>query len=777
MLAAAATPAGASAATVVDGDVRFEVISPTLIRVEHAADRGFEDRPTLNVAARGFRSPKYTVRRRRGFLEIRTRLVVLRYERGSGAFTAENLEVRGQGVTAKPAFGPKPKDSIGPPALEVAPYEVAEAPDYRQPTKGNLGGWYRALDLAGGPVRMHDGVLSRDGWYLLDDSHTALLIDEPPGFAVRPQRQGAYQDGYVFVYGQDYARALSDLRRLTGSAPLLPRQAFGVWFSRYFNYRQADYAPLLARFRAEQIPLDVLMVDTDFKFPHAWNGWNWNPSLFGDPRGFFDWAHSEGIAVSLNTHPSITTDDPRFAEAEARAGEPLRADPTGLRCRAMVSVGDVYGTGIPGVSPDCRVFDWAKQGNQDAYLSLHDPFESEGVDFWWLDYCCDESYALAPGLTQDTWINHLYARRNLERGSRWPLLSRIGASVFDPDENGVGIWGEHRNVIHFTGDARPTWAMLDFQSAFAPAEGAVGIPYVSHDIGGFGAVTQDGTTGRHLPDDLYVRWVQSGTFQPILRLHSDHGDRLPWDYPGKAQQVATEFLRLRGALVPYLYTLAREAHDRGLPMTRPMYLGWPGSEEAYARDRQFMLGRDLLVAPVGSPGDPATKDVWFPPGEWHDVFTGERHRGPLAKTLSVPLERMPVFARAGAVVPLQDHARRNTSSPDALAVDLYPGPGGQFRLYEDAGDGLGFRRRRFARTTFAQRRVGRRVDVLIGRARGGYPGRPKRRTYELRLLGTKRPRRVSLDGRRLRGWKFDDGELVIRTGALRTDRTARITAR
>lgn len=789
---AAAPPASAATSladgTVRAGDARFQVITPTLIRLEHAADRRFEDRPSLTVAKRRFRAPRYTTRRHGGVLAIRTGWLTLRYRLDSGPFRRSNLSVElrvgNRNEVVRPRFPPPPPPPVGPPSFEVGPYEVQEDPNYRAPRSGNVGGWYRALDLAGGPVPMHDGLLSREGWYLLDDSQGVLLRDAPPGFAVRPDHPGNYQDGYLFGYGHDYARGLSDLRTLTGAAPLLPRQAFGVWFSRYFAYRQRDYPALLARFRAERVPLDVLMVDTDFKAPHAWNGWGWNPRLFPDPEGFLSWAHREGLAVSLNTHPSITTDDPRFTVANRRAGG-LRPDPTGIRCRAMVTVGDAYGTASPGAAADCRVFDWTRAGDQDAYLSLHEPFERDGVDFWWLDYCCDESYALAPGLTQDTWINHLYARRNARRGSRWPLLSRIGASVFDPDEAGSGVWAEHRNVIHFTGDARPTWEMLDFQTHFTAAEGNVGIPYVSHDIGGFGGLASDGVSGRHLPDDLYVRWVQSGAFQPILRLHSDHGDRLPWDYSGKARQVAARFLRLRGTLVPYLYTLARQARETGLPIARAMYLRWPEHGRAYAYDRQYMLGPDVLVAPVGVPGDPARKTVWFPPGEWIDYFTGERQRGPGVRTLSVPLERAPVFVREGSVIPTQRYSPRpSRRPPDPLVVTAYSGRDGSFRLYEDSGDGLAYRRGHFAHTRLAHEEHGRESALGIDRARGRFPGRSARRRYEVRFVEVAEPGSATVDERparrvargRANGWwyKRRTRTAVVRTGALPTNRPARV---
>jgi alpha-glucosidase (family GH31 glycosyl hydrolase) len=124
------------------------------------------------------------------------------------------------------------------------------------------------------------------------------------------------------------------------------------------------------------------------------------------------------------------------------------------------------------------------------------------------------------------------------------------------------------------------------------AEAGIGQPYVSHDIGSF--------KGKHLPDDLYARWVQFGAFQPILRLHSDHGDRLPWDY-GAGQQPAADFLRLREALLPYTYTLARQATQTGLPITRPLYLDYPEQDAAYTHPTEYLYGPDVLVAPVTSP--------------------------------------------------------------------------------------------------------------------------------------------------------------------------------
>ena len=766
--AAAAGQAPASRA-VVDGTARFEVITPSLIRLEYAADGRFEDRRTQTTEGRLPHRARFTTRVRAGHRIIRTSRITLRWRRGSAPFGPETLRVRIGRRTVRPRLGPNP------------------AP---------LGGWRRSLDHTQGPVPLHEGMLSREGWYLLDDSQTALLADG--WFTPRPARPGAYQDLYLFAYGHRYARGLRDLRTLTGPAPLLPRKAFGVWFSRWWPYGDRDWRDIVARFRHERVPLDTLSVDTDFKAvsdpigssvaatavgapgePYSWNGWDWNRDLYPDPEEFFAWARGEGIEVGLNLHPSINDRDPQFARTQERAGGRLGVDDG---CRTAQA--DTLGR--------CMVFDWTDRRQADAYFALHDAFERQGTDFWWLDWCCDGSRADAPGLTPDTWINKLYADRQRARGSRWPAFQRIGGSyqLGFGARSGNGAFAEHRNAIQFTGDTCASWPQLAFAAEFTAAAASIGMPYVSHDIGTFFAQSPSGTCSKEvspfsaprensLSPELYARWIQLGTFQPLDRLHSHHGQRLPWEYPEPARTTAAEFLRLREALGPYLYTLARQARDSGLPMVRSLYLGWPRRAAAYEHPTQFTLGRDLLVAPVAGPGSPAQQDVWFPPGRWVDWFTGERHRGPVTKRLSVPLERMPVFVRAGGIVPTQPPVATTAPGPSpALILTAHRGRGA-LKLYDDAGDGLEHERGAFRRTRIAQRPVRSGHRLVIGRARGAFAGMPPRRTFELRVVDVRRPRTVTVAGRRTARFSYDAARrtVTIHTGPRSTRRATRIVLR
>jgi Glycosyl hydrolases family 31/Domain of unknown function (DUF5110) len=728
---ASAQPAAGASRVVRSGNARFEVLTPTLVRVEYAADGQFEDRPTQTAINRDQPVPAFGVTRSLGTLTIDTGAIKLHYVEGSGPFTPANLwvDVDG-GTTARPAWDAcQQTGACGPAGGGPGTADAG----------GAIGGYTREVVSVNDQFPpLHGGLLRTSGWYLLDDTATAVRTG-PTTAVARLAHVGPYQDGYFFGYGHDYARGLADFASLTGHAPLLPRWVFGPWFSRYFAYSDHDYrTSLIPAFRSHDTPLDGLSVDTDFKAPDRWNGWGWNASLFPDPAGFVSWAAGHGLHVVLNIHPSIDDTDPQFAAAQQRAHGKL-----------ATSSGDCQ---FYRQNPTCYVFDWGDPDQAAAYFDLHRPFNDAGVSAFWLDWCCDASTVSTAGLTPDSWVNELYAQHARARGQRGFVLSRIGSGIFamnpalgDVDAPASGAWSDHRSAIAFTGDGTSDFPTLAFEARLTPAEGAaIGLPYVSHDIGGY--------SGNHLPDDLYLRWLQLGTFSPVMRLHSDHGDRLPWDYDSAAEIPAERFMRLREALVPYLYDTAEQAHRTGLPMTREMVLGWPDEQGAAAATDQWMLGDDLLVAPIASAGTTASRGVWLPPGSWTDFFTGQTVAGPGTRTVSAGLDRAPVWIRAGGIVPLAPPMSHvGARAVDPLTLRVAPGAAGRSSLYEDAGDGLGYEHGEAARTPLTYQEpapgAGR---LVIGPASGSFPGAPATRAYVVQFLASARPSSVRIDGHTVR---------------------------
>ena len=400
-----------------------------------------------------------------------------------------------------------------------------------------------------------------------------------------------------------------------------------------------------------------------------------------------------------------------------------------------------------------------------------------------------------PGVTPDSWIAHLYAQQMLNQGERGFVLARIGASNGDPEAvYPAGPWSDHTSAIAFTGDAWGTWTTLAEEIQLTPAEATIGEPYVSDDIGSYLGPPPSGATepqsGKADPPDLYDRWVQFGTFQPIMRLHSNDENRLPWEYPEPVSGITESFLRLREALLPYTYTLAAQAHQDGMPITQPLYLDYPGQAQAYVHPEEYLYGSDMLVAPVTTPGSDAQTKVWIPPGRWIDYFTGATFTGPSTATVSDPLSRIPVFVHAGGIIPEQtSSAGSATTSPSQLDVKVYSGASGTFTLYEDSGSGLGYTNGQFTETQISdsldstgQDQANGSSRVTIGSAHGHYPGEPTRASYHIEMIDTTKPSEVTLNGSRLasrtpgssnQGWYYEatTSTVLIITSPVSTSRT------
>ncbi|MDX2175514.1 MAG: glycoside hydrolase family 31 protein [Candidatus Sumerlaeia bacterium] len=677
-------PAADPRAIVVRGDWRVTVLTPRLFRIEHADGASFEDRATLGAVERALPVPGYTASGEGRELRIATAEAVL------------SLTLLG---------GPRAEGLI---EIDGAEIEFA----YPSGDPANLGGTTRTLDNVNGAAPLEPGVLSRRGWSVVDE--TARPVFRADGW-VEARPAGHHADWYLFVYGSRFADALRDFTAVFGRIPVPPRYAFGMWWSRYWAYSDAELKDLAAEFDAHGAPLDVLVVDMDWHL-EGWTGYTWNPACFPDPDGFLRWARGAGLRTALNLHP---------------------ADGVGAHEAAHPAMAKALGHDLD--AKDAVPFDAADQRFMRAYFDvLHRPIEAQGVDFWWIDWQQEKTTSIR-GLDPLWWLNHAHWRdqeENPARRERPLILSRWG-----------GIGG-HRYPLGFSGDVFSTWESLAFQIGFTATAGNVGFAYWSHDIGGF----QPGA----VEPELYLRWVQWGALSPVLRTHGSnnpHAERRLWAaMPQELFEHAREAVWLRYSLLPYLYSLAHEAHGSGMPPLRPMYLHWPHQEDAYASPGQFMLGAQLLVAPVVSRVSPDTGlalcEVWLPPGAWVRWDTRERHDGGGRLRFLAGLEALPVFVRAGAIVPLAPPALRTRDhDPSALHLYIFPGERGEFTLAEDDGATPAYLDGAVARTRITQQRDGTKLAVRVEGVVGSYDGMPESRVATITVLGVYPPRSVKLDGR------------------------------
>jgi hypothetical protein len=607
------------------------------------------------------------------------------------------------------------------------------------------------------------GLLDKSGWYLLDDTQSDVWTSD--GW-IAPRPAGDIQDGYLFGYGQDYSSALEDLAKLTGPAPLLPEYLFGNWLSRYYPYTTADYEDqILPQYQANGIALDTLSVDTDWKSPNTWDGWEWNPSLFPDPQSFLSWAQAQEVHVDVNIHSSVATNDPGYAEAQSIAGGTLAAvdllrRPHHVRRVRLEQPGAGRGELRPPAAPlqRRRRLHLARLvlRRQRRRHARRDPGQLDQPPL----RAADDQHRAAR-------LRALPDRR---------LAAELGGRLVpDRPVGGPPLGGRvHRRHVEHLEHARDGGAAragrgLDRRALRQrrhrrlPRRAQRRAERPRRPVPALAAA-------RHLPAD-HAR-----------ALHSGQNARLPWEYDSATQAVGDQFLQLREQLVPYLYTLGQQASSTGLPMTQALYLDYPDQAAAYDNPTEYLLGQDMLVAPVTTPGQVAQTSVWFPPGEWTDWFTGATFQGPSTQTLDVPDSRMPVFVKAGGIVPLQSsatsHAQDAGTAP--LTLRVIDGANGQYSMYDDAGTGLGYQKGQDTQTPISTVVNGSKTTtVQIGSAHGSYPGAPRSRTYTVDLVDVSAPHTVLVDGRTLPSskWKYDASThtLAVSVGAVPTNRTETIT--
>ena len=692
-------PLASTKAIVAVPNVRFTVLADRIIRIEYSDDNIFEDRPSQVFWYRDQVVPKCKKRITDKVVEIETDYLHLVYKIGGSGFTARNLSIKLKQNKVTWHYG----DS----AVKA----------------GNLKGTARTLDGVAGKTKLEDGLVSKAGWSVVDDSKT-LVFDESGWLIPRSIKKSL--DIYFFGYGQDIPALLQDYTRISGDIPMIPRYILGNWWSRYWAYTQNELQSLIQEFRAREVPLSVCIVDMDWHITNTgnespgWTGYTWNRELFPDPQGFIAWLHSQGIRTALNLHPADGV-HPHEEQYEDMAN-------------------------WMGINPEHKVaipFDISDPRFMEGYFEiLHHPFEfpsplergardKGGVDFWWMDWQQGKE-SRVKGLDPLWGLNHLHFQDLGRDGRKRPFVfSRWG-----------GL-GNHRYPIGFSGDTVIEWSSLAFQPYFTATAANVAYGWWSHDIGGH--FYEDGTA------ELYLRWVQFGVFSPIFRLHSTNRpalERRPWAKPEHIYHAARDAMQLRHMLIPYIHSMAWRTHQTSISLVTPMYYGNMDSSEAFKAKDQYFFGSELLAAPVIKPVNArtglATQKVWFPSGSWFNFFNGEQLKGGMWHTVKAALEDIPVYAKAGAIVPLAPTVGwGGIENPKELDLYIFPGADNHFELYEDDGETTDYRREKYAITLFTLKKN----KFTIQAPSGDTSLIPAQRTYRIHLRGVDESASASLPGK------------------------------
>lgn len=675
-------PQAQSEAIVAKDKYRFTILSDALIRFEYSEDAQFTDAATTMVFNRDFPLVDFEVYEDKGNLHIVTDKLHIKYDQKEPSPYGFQIRVFDAGIIYH--FGD----------------EFSEAYE-----EFNLGGTVRTLDRVDGSTDIGMGLLSAQGYSVVDDSKS-VVINDAGWFEARKEQA---VDLYFFGHARDYQGALDDFYSLSGQTPLLPRFSLGNWWSRYYAYTDTEYLELMDKFSEHEIPISVAVIDMDWhitdvdpKYGSGWTGYTWNRDLFPDPEKFLDTLHDNDIKTSLNVHPAEGVR--AFEESYEAMAQRLDIDPQSERTIE---------------------FDFADPEFIQAYFEeIHHPLEAEGVDFWWLDWQ-QGTVSRMEGLDPLWPLNHFHYLDNAERNERGLIFSRY-----------AGL-GSHRYPVGFSGDTLNTWASLDFQPYFTSRASNVGYTWWSHDIGGH----MHGI----LNPELQVRWMQYGVYAPILRMHSSNNpfiNKEPWLFDAYTEELLTKALQERYRLVPYLYTMNFKTAYENIPLVRPLYFLNPDAIEAYQVKNEYYFGTELIACPLTKKVDKETQvsefSAYLPEGDYFDFYNGRYYRGGKSIKLFRNIEETAVFAKAGAIVPL-DNSREYSNrldNPEDLLIKVFTGADGEFTLIEDDGSKKRPNKDEVARTRFSFKYNDAKDSIFtIHPVEGDTTAIPEKRNYTIRLYG------------------------------------------
>ncbi len=690
-----------------NGSVRFTIISSRMIRIEQGK---FTDNATLTVINRSFDNPKFELKEENGIQTIKTENLIVTYVIGK-PISRESLSIR----------------------LLSRPYTKWH---YGEKESFNLGGTLRTLDRVTGSCDIDDGICSLDGYSIIDDSKTAMVIDDG-WFENRPEN---VIDIYFLGYGHNYTECVKDYYRLTGASGMLPAYALGNWWSRYHKYSDKEYLDLMDKFREKDIPISVAILDMDWHITkgdgkssipgdwaeEGWTGYTWNEKLFPDYKAFLKEIKKRNLKTALNLHPHLGIR--KWEKMYPQMAEAMGMNPS-------------EGKAVP--------FDCLNEKFLKEYFEiLHFPYENDGIDFWWMDWQQGDSYwwshfygcpenELEKSISPLWMLNHTHYLASKRNGNRGFFFSRYGG------------YGSQRYPIGFSGDTYICWESLDFQPYFTVTASNIGYGWWSHDIGGHLKGNAD--------DELTTRWIQFGVFSPIFRMHCACDimlGREPWNYNMHSEKIISDFMRLRHQLFPYLYTMNYRNHNDLLPLMRPMYHTNPEEKDAYKVKNEYWFGSEFIVSPITKKSDSASQlgraDVWLPDGIWIDWFNGYIYKGGKFEAYRT-IEQMPIFLKAGAIVPMQKHVAcdNRLGNSENLEIIIAVGGNNEFTLYEDDGISNNFENGDFCRTKFSVVYEENKSVFTINSAIGNTKLLPELRNYKLLFKGYKKGCRFYISGKEI----------------------------
>ncbi len=568
---------------------------------------------------------------------------------------------------------------------------------------------------------------------------------------VTPEEQGklslyaemADQIDYYFIKGETMDDVIRGYRSLTGKAQVMPKWAMGFWQSRERYKTQDELLGALAEFRRRQIPIDNIVLDWSYWPQDAWGSHEFDAARFPDPEGMVKGVHDQHARIMISVWPKFYATTEHYKEFDEKGWMYQRAVKDSIRdWIAQGYIGSFYDA----YSPGARALFW----NQ-----MKEHLYSKGFDAWWMDASEPDILsnasieyrkalmtptALGPSAKYFNTYSLVNAmaiyngQRATGNNARVFLLTRSGFS-------GLQRYG----AVTWSGDIGTCWEDFKAQISAGLNHSMSGNPYWTMDIGGFCVQkkfeqAKEGTEEMNEWRELNTRWTQFGAFAPLFRTHGQYPFRevyhiAPETHP--AYQTIVYYDKLRYRLMPYIYSLAGKVYFDDYTIMRPMVMDFGYDTDVNGVGDQFMFGPSLLAAPVYA-YKARDREVYFPIGTaWYDFYTGQYLEGHGRQTVAAPYERMPLYVKAGSILPVGEEIQYTSEKPEApVTLYVFAGKDASFTLYEDEGTNYNYEQGKFATIPFT---YSESTGVFtVGERSGEFDGMVRQRTFHIVLVDKER---------------------------------------
>jgi len=540
---------------------------------------------------------------------------------------------------------------------------------------------------AAGPSVCVPFVVTNKGYALLWDNPSKTRVDFAFNDQTRWTSQAGQRVSFFVIAGDSYDQLYEGYRLLTGSVPMLPKSAYGYIQSKQRYASQKEVLDVAHGYRERHLPADVMVVDW-FHFTKM-GQMDMDPKLWPDPAAMNAELHKLGFRSMISVWPRFVPESRYYNTLLKNGWFEHLADGTPTNGLPY----DRAGSDIDTTNLDAAHWYWNV---------IRDNFASKGFDAFWADETEPDlppngSYLhIGPG-TEYFNVYPYFHTKALYDGFRRDLPDRR-ALILSRD---AYLGAQHNGAIFWSSDIYPTWDTLKRQVPTGLNFVASGMPYWSTDIGGWQYLPYFHTPERrplidpsdarenvHHDDDypeLYVRWFQYATFQPNMRAHGSRNFNEVWSYGRQAEPILEKYLRLRYQLLPYIYSLGYFSHQTGAPFMRGLFMDFGDDPKTAAISDEYMFGPALLIAPVTEQGV-THRDVYLPAGaDWYNFWTNERLRGGQQITVAAPIDTIPIFVRAGSILPLGSSIESTSDKQSIAELRIYSGADSDFIFYSDDG--------------------------------------------------------------------------------------------